>query len=207
MTKSKIIKSTLLNIDSSNREQYAKNICSSDGKVLPLNPLTLSYNTVTINYPNHNLSSGDNIVVQNIEGESKTLINSFYLVNNFNYFIIVYNNNNININYKDYVETLYINIELVGSQLSSNIINNICFNNLFGIKQSLIANDIPLFSLDILQKFTTDIFGSYDNYVDVLNQNCLFVKLPYAYIDNTNNYFQVNQIFKILDKLKDAKSR
>ena len=195
MSKNKITKSTLLNIDSSYRNEFAKNICSFDGKVLPFNPLNLSYNTVTVNYPNHNLSLGDNIIIQNVEGESKTLINSLYLVNNFNYFIIVYNNNNININYKNYMDTLYINIQLVGSQLSDNIINNICFNNLFGIKQSLIANDIPSTSLNILETFSTDIFGSYD--LDILNRNCLFIKLPYTYIDNTNNYYQVNQIFKI----------
>jgi len=195
MSKNKVIKSTILNIDSSYRNLYAKNICSSNGKVLPLNPLTLSYNTVTINYPNHNLSSGDNIVIQNVEGESKTLINSFYLVNNFNYLIIVYNNTNININYKNYVDSLYINIQLVGSQLSNNIINNICFNSLLGIKQSLNTNDIPLSKLSNLNKFSTDIFGSYD--IDMLNQNCLFIELPYEYINNTSNYIQVNQIFKI----------
>jgi hypothetical protein len=195
MTKNKVINSTLLNIDSSYREQYAKNICSSNGKILPQNPLNISYNTITFNYPNHNLSSSDNIVVQNVEGESKTLINSFYLVNNFKYCIIVYNNNNINVNYKDYAEALYINIQIVGSQLSDNIINNVCFNSLYGIKQSLIADDISSSSLNNLQTFATDIFGSYD--INILNQNCLFIELPNDYIDNTNNYIQVNQIFKI----------
>ena len=147
MTKSKIVKSTLLNIDSSYRELYAKNICSSDGKVLPLNPITISYNNIIINYPNHNLLIGDNIVIQNVEGESKTLIDSYYLINNFNYLVINYGSNNINVNYKNYVNSLYINMQLVGSQLSSNIINNICFNSLFGIKQVYLANDIPSSSL------------------------------------------------------------
>jgi hypothetical protein len=109
----KIIKNTLLNIDSSYREKYAKNICSSDGKVLPLNPILISYNTISINYPNHNLNIGDNIVIQNVIGDTKTLINSIYLINNFKYFVIVYNDNNININYKDYIDVLYINIQLI----------------------------------------------------------------------------------------------
>jgi hypothetical protein len=195
MTKSKVVKSTLLNIDSSYREIYAKNICSSDGKVLPVNPLTLSYNMVTINYPNHNLSLGDNIVIQNVEGESKTLIDSYYLINNFNYLVINYGNNNINVNYKEYVNSLYINMQLVGSQLSSNIIDNICFNSLFGIKQVYLANEIPSSSLTNLRQFAIDIFGSYD--IDILNQNCLFIELPYLYINPNNNYVVVNQIFKI----------
>ena len=195
MTKNKITKSTLLIIDSSYRDLYAKNICSSDGKVLPQNPINISYNTVTVNYPNHNLSLGDSIVVQNIEGEYKTLINSFYLVNNFNYLIINYRNNNINVNYKDYVDNLYVNIQIIGSQLSDNIINNICFNSLFGIKQTFIADDIPQSSLSTLQTFSTEVFGSYN--IDILNQNCLFIELPNQYINPSANYVQVNQIFKI----------
>lgn len=201
MTKTQIIKSTLLNIDSSYREQYPKNICSSDTQVLPLNPLILTYNTITINYPNHNLSINDNIVIQNVEGESKTLINSFYLINNFEYFIIVYNNNNININYKDYTDSLFINIELIGSQLSENIINNIFFNSLFGIKQTLISNDIALSSLIKIQSFAKDILNIDDiTSIDgkaLINQTCLFISLPSQFIDSNNSYYQVNQIFKI----------
>lgn len=192
MTKSKVIKSTLLNIDSSYRDLYAKNICSSNGKVLPSNPLSISYNTITIKYPNHNLLPNDNIVIQNVEGESKTLINSFYLVNNFNYLVINYGNNNINKNYED---SLYVNIQLIGTQLSENIINNICFNSLYGIKKVLIANDIKPTKLTSLQTFATDIFGSYN--LDILNKNCLFVELPNDYINPKANYYQVNQIFKI----------
>jgi hypothetical protein len=195
MTKSKVVKTTLLNIDSSYRELYAKNICSSDGKILPQDPLSISYDIVTINYPNHNLSLGDNIVIQNVEGESKTLIDSYYLINNFNYLVINYNNNNINNNYKEYVNSLYINIQLVGSQLSNNIINNICFNSLFGIKQVYLANDIPLYSLNNLNQFAIDIFGSFD--INLLNNNCLFIELPNIYINPNNNYVVINQIFKI----------
>ena len=195
MPKNKVVKSTLLNIDSSYREQYAKNICSSDVKILPINPLTISYNMVTINYPNHNLSIGDNIVIQNVDGESKTLIDCYYLINNFNYLVINYNNNNINVNYKEYVNSLFINIQLIGSQLSNNIINNICFNSLFGIKQVYLANDILSSSLNYLKQFAIEVFGSYD--INILNKNCLFIELPDIYINPNNNYVVVNQIFKI----------
>ena len=200
MSKTKITKSTLLNIDSSYRDLYPKNICSSDNKILPLNPISITYKTITINYPNHNLSIDDNIVIQNVEGESKTLINSFYLINNFEYYIIVYNNNNISINYKDFVDTLYINIQLGGSQISDNIINNICFNSLFGIKKSLIAKDIPTSSLAQIQNFASTILNidiATTDGINYLNQNCLFISLPYKYIDLSNNYYQVDQIFKI----------
>jgi len=195
MSKNKIIKSTLLNIDSSYRTLYAKNICSSNSKILPLNPLTLSNNIVTVNYPNHPFVIGDNIVIQNVEGESKNLIDSFYLVNNFKYVIIVYNTNNIHINYKDYIDALYINIQIIGTQSSDNIINNIYFNNMVGIKQCLLANDIPQSSLNNIKTFSMDKFNSFD--LDVLNKACLFVELPNIHVDNINNYIKIDQIFKI----------
>ena len=88
MTKNKVIKTTLLNIDSSYRDLYAKNICSSNGKILPLNPLYVSYNSITINYPNHNLQIGDNIVIENVIGYCKIISNEFYLIKNFKYVLI-----------------------------------------------------------------------------------------------------------------------
>ena len=85
-------KSTLLNIDSSYRNLYPKNIYKSDGKSLPLNPLNFKENSniITVNYPNHWLNNGDRIIVQNVNGIDKIVSNSFYLLNKFKYMLIVF---------------------------------------------------------------------------------------------------------------------
>jgi hypothetical protein len=57
-------KVSLINIDSTFRENIPKNIYSSNVTYLPQDPLTFSSNSslIRINYPNHNLSVGDNIM-------------------------------------------------------------------------------------------------------------------------------------------------
>lgn len=96
MKKNKIFKSTLLNIDSTYRNLYPKNICKSDSILLPTYPFnfTQDSNILSINYPNHMLQTGDTVIIQNVEGLSRTLINSFYLINNFRYFIVDFRNTN-----------------------------------------------------------------------------------------------------------------
>ena len=199
MSKNIILKSTLLNIDSSFRNLYPKNIYASNGKILPSNPLTLTQNSniVSINYPSHSLSNGDNIIIQNVEGISNRLINSFHLVNNFKYVIIIYNDNTnmINSNYKSFTNSLYINIEIIGNQTESNSLNNIAFNSLTGIKQSLLANDISSDYLSTITNFAIEQFGSFN--INILNSKCLFFELPYEYYNNNANSIIVNQVFKI----------
>ena len=127
----KVIKSTLLNIDSSFRNITPKNICTSNNKLLPPNPFTLTTgsNFVTVNYPNHNMLVNDNIVIQNVNGISKILTNYFFLINDFKYMMILFLDNMISTNYKTYTkDNLYALIEIVGTQTSDNIINNITFN-------------------------------------------------------------------------------
>ncbi len=200
MSKNKILKTSLLNIDSTFRSLYPKNICKSDNKILPKDPLSLTKNSniLTIYYPNHNLISGDNIVIQNVEGISKTLVNSFILVNNFKYLIILFDENNpnmIEIDYKNNVESLYINIEIIGEQTENNLISNIPFNSIVGIKKTIIASDIPLNYLTIIEQLSIKIFNSFN--IDVLNKYFLFIELPTSYINKTNDYVILNQVFKI----------
>ena len=219
MSKKKFIKTTLLNIDSSYRNITPKNIVKSDGKILPDNPLTFTRGspTVAINYPNHSLNVGDYITIQNVTGITKTLVNSFILINNFKYLIIVLFDPNLNqlsenqINYDfllktgqtneippdytTYTDDLYINIELVGSQTESNLINNINLNSLIGIKKCLLSSDIPANNIDITKAATKTLFGL-DNLNDI-NPYTLFVELPISYINELNDYYKLNQIFKI----------
>jgi len=107
MNINKIIKSTILNVDSSTRVTAPKYIYKSDGKILPPDPLYFTQGTseIKITYPNHQLLSGDNIIIQNVIGPSKILFNSFYLFNNFNYLVINYMNHNI--------QTILINYILI----------------------------------------------------------------------------------------------
>ena len=189
-------KVTLLNIDSSYRNIYPKHIYKSNNNILPNNPLyfTLNSNIVKINYPNHNLLQGDNLIIQNVYGIEKILSNCIYLINNFKYAMIYFENNLINIDYKNFIDDLYINIELYGIQNENNLINNIPFNYLLGIKKILIANDISDENFNLLNNISLDLFNSFDKLI--LNKNCLFFELPNIYISNIN-YYNINQIFKI----------
>lgn len=195
----KIIKSTLINVDSTYRNIYPKHIYKSDGRILDSNPLifTKDSNIIKINYNNHGLKNGDLIIMQNVTGISKTIVNSFYLLNKFKYMIIIFNDNMIDSNYKDYIDRLNINIELYGEQTIKNMINNIPLNSILGIKKVLNANDIPLLSLSnsTIDKIITPIFNDYN--IDILNKNVIFIELPLEYINENQPILQINQVFKL----------
>ncbi len=225
MSKNKFIKTTLLNIDSAYRNISPKNIVKSDGKILPTNPMTFTKgsSTVLINYPNHNLNVGDNITIQNVVGRTKNLVNSFILINNFKYLIIVLFDSNLNqlqslssqsdiqayynftlqtgqtneipSDYKNYTDELFINIELMGSQTESNLIKNINLNSILGIKKCMLASDIPSNNIEIIKNSINTIFGVSD--LNIINPYTLFVELPIPYINESSSYYILNQIFKI----------
>jgi hypothetical protein len=200
----KIQKSTLLNIDSMFRNLYPKNIYSTNGMTLPTDPFifTKGSSIININYPGHNLSTGDNIVIQNVNGISKLLINSIYLINNFNYYVIIFGNNMINIDYKNNVGELYVTID-AGNMTDANIFNNICFNDIVGYKQIFVGSaDIPQRFLNAIYPTIQSIVGSNiitntSTFTNYINSNCLFVKLPTNYINTGVDYYQIKQIFKI----------
>ena len=202
MSQTKIIKTSLINIDSSFRSIYPKNICSSNGQNLPSNPITFTTgsNVIKFNYPNHKLETGDNITVQNTEGIVKTIINSVYLFKNFKYAIFVFDSNNININYKNYVNNIFCNIELVGEQLENNSMDNIKINDILGIKKCLIASkDLQstiLTSLVAVPALATILSSTTALVTSNLDSKCLLIELPLEYNGN-NDYYQVNQVFKI----------
>jgi hypothetical protein len=202
MSKNKILKSTLLNIDSSFRNLYPKNICRTDNQILPANPLILTKqsNIATFNYPNHGLQVGDNIVIQNIEGITKTLINTLYLINNFKYLIIYFENHGIPVNYKLTTDELYINIEISGSQTESNMIQNIPLNSILGIKKCLTYGDIPDTYSEVITSYITFlnmVFSTTENKTKWLNENLLFIELPNEYITTQEPIIYLKQVFKI----------
>ena len=202
MSINKIIKSTILNVDSSRRITSPKYIYKSDGKVLPNDPLyfTKDSNNIKIYYPNHQLSVGDNIIIQNVQGSTKILSNAFYLFNNFNYLIINYQNNNIPSNYNKYINSILIDVTLYGDNNISNMINNIPVNSFIGINQIYLYSDI-----------STSIPTNINNYLKKFNTNdLLFIKLDFSYLstsiqqvdiinqlDDISEQIVLNQAFKI----------
>ena len=175
MNINKIIKSTILNVDSSTRVTAPKYIYKSDGKFLPNDPLYFYQNNseIKISYPNHQLLPGDNIIIQNVQGPSKILYNSFYLFNNFNYLVINYQNHNIPSNYKKYTNQIYININLYGDTNIDNIISNIPLNSFIGIQQVYIYTDI-----------INSIPSNIANYLQTFSTNdLLFIKLDFNYLN------------------------
>lgn len=210
-------KVTLLNIDSLNRNIYPKHIFTSNNNVLPLNPLQFKKDNdiVTINYPNHNLKNNDKIIIQNVDGETRIIGNTCYLLNNFKYLIIILKNHNINLNYKKYTDSLYINLELYGDQKLDNIINNIPLNSILGLKKILLSDEIPISQVplgaadqsiqeEVNKVFTTDFLQIIDTLQDlenlsktIVSQNYLFVELPYLYSNQNAVFVSLKQVFKI----------
>ena len=197
---SKIQTTTLVNIDSAFRNIIPKNICTSNNTFLPLNPFIINNNnTIIINYPNHNLQVNDNIVIKNTKGFNKILINEFYLINNFNYLLInLLESNLINL---DNMNLLPINISIFGKFTETNFFNNIPFNSIIGIKNCIIGNNIKQISDDnkLLDTFKTILKSSLNTLTinNYLDKYCLFIELPTIYINTTNDYYQIQQIFNI----------
>ncbi len=206
MSKNKFTISSILNIDSSFRNKNPKNIFKSDNRYLPNNPLGFSKgsNIVTINYPLHGLEQNDNIIIQNVEGINKILVDSVYLIDGFRYMVILIDNQ-IPSTYKTYADELFINIEIVGTQTEQNYISNIPFNYLVGYKKCLLANDIPSDYLSTFKNLSLLLFNSFD--ISTINKYCLFVELPFKYMiqqvlngtdktDATINYEMIQGMFQ-----------
>ena len=191
--------STILNIDSSLRNIYPKHICTNKYNVLPPNPFYMMQNIINITYPNHNFNINDNIIIENVEGYSKIISNEFYLINNFKYLMIhLIDDNMIDINYNNYTKSLYINIDIYGTMIESIFFNNIPFNTFIGIKKSIIANDIPTIYFNNVINIICSILNiSHHNALDYINKYCIFIELPYEYLNYNLLYYSINQTFII----------
>jgi hypothetical protein len=197
--KNKFTISSILNIDSLFRNKNPKNIFKSDNRYLPNNPLNFSKSStiVTLNYPFHGLTQDDNIIIQNVEGINKILIDSVYLINDFRYMVILIDNQ-IPSNYKTYTDDLFINIEIVGLQTEKNYISNMPFNYIVGYKKCLIANDIPSDYLVTFKDLSMLLFNSFD--LNIINKYCLFVELPFKYIiQNVSSDLSNNSINRTIN--------
>jgi len=207
--KEETMKISLLNVDSSYRNSEPKNIIDSNTNILPNDPIQTFQGSsiIKINYPNHSLEEGDNIVINNVSSIKKTLSNSFFLYNKLN-FLMIRVDHKIPQNYKDFIEELTININLL-SKLDSNLdessrfYGNIPINMLLGIKKILTLTDLlEIYSnaninlLNTLYQSVYDRFNDINSPVDIYN-NFIFIELDFTYASNSSELYQIEHLYEI----------
>jgi hypothetical protein len=204
------VKISLLNVDSNYRDTQPKNINEANTVFLPDNPIITKKgsNLLKFNYPNHNLNIGDFITITNVESINKTILNSLFLFNSFNYLIINIDHN-IPKDYKLYIDNLEIEIKLL-TELESNIdadtkfYGSIPINMLIGLKKITTYQDILdenlNMSTNILEKLKSLIAPNIDTILqdDYIYNNFLFVKLDFNFISNSNlELYKINHVYNI----------
>ena len=186
-------KTKLLNIDSFYRNKIPKNIYKSENIFLSNNPIqtTKNSNIISIYYPNHNFTINDNIIIQNVEGSTRTLINCLYFFVNYSYVFIQYNNHNIPLNYLDHIDNYKISIILLNNN-NITTYGNIPINAIIGIHNiylpSLIDNLYPILP-EILSVFNVSNVSELDN-------NFILIELPFSYTQNSELYYVSSDVFK-----------
>ena len=140
------LKVSLLNVDSRFRNKIPKNIIDSESKFLEKNPIHVTKDSyeIKVNYKNHNLKVGDQIIIKNVKNNDIKLRNSIYLNIGFNYFLIKIENHNLKPEYND---NFKLNI-IVDDTINTNdrMIGNIPLNSIIGIHSIYILqeNDINI---------------------------------------------------------------
>jgi len=189
-------KISLVNIDSTFRDKNPKNIYSTNVTYLPPDPLTFSNNSsiITINYPNHNLSINDNIIIQNVQASYYVLSGGLYLFQSYSYLFINLKHN-INLNYLNLSNKLKIDI----SALNSTSLENIYFYGNMPVNAILGTFEINLPSvIDQITPINVAIL----NYFNVtsasqLDSNYLLIKLPFNYFSNKDQILEITDFYKI----------
>jgi len=191
----KILKTTLLNIDSRYRNKTPKTIYTSNLKSLPLNPITVFSDSylVKINFPKHKLNIGDRIVIHNIIGNTKTLTSNCYFFDQFNYLIVYFPNHQITNNYLTYINEFYTILDSKDDITNLQFYENIPINSIYGLKKIIISSDIT--------NIPTNLISELNITNDELEKNYFFIKLPYDFTisdrTSSSSLYTLNQIFKI----------
>jgi ribosomal protein S17 len=186
MSKNIVLKSSLLNIDSSFRTIEPKYIYKTDNIKLPSNPLyfTEGSNEIKIHYPNNTFNVGDSIIIQNVVGDSMILFNAFFLITQFNYLVIEYGDLNKVLKYKQYTDAIFVNIVIYDLYNLPNMIENIPINSFIGYQQVYLASDINYIPQIIKDTFT-DL------------TRLLFIKLPNNYNTSGDAITKIEQSFTV----------
>lgn len=211
------VKISLLNIDSNYRRKSPKNIYESTSNFLPQDPILTKEgsNEIKINYPNHNLSIGDLIVISGVSSIDQVLSNSFYLYNGFNYLIIKIPNHNIPSNYTDYVDEIKADINLsvpinTTSDPLTQFYGSIPINMLIGPKVLLTLQDViddsnlrvtqeSISNLvdDIISNLNLEVLDNVQTFFEQVYKDFLFVKLDFNFIYQTTGLYKINDSYNI----------
>ena len=193
-------KVSLLNIDSRNRNKTPKNIIDSQPIYLENNPLYLTKNSsiVKIKYNNHNLNTGDEIILRNVVNTEYIYNKNLYLLSGFDYLIVNYNNHNL-IKNDNYTYKIKItNYEQL--QYNDRLIGNIPINAIIGIHSIYILNNGN--DNNINNNNINKILDNLNITRQELNANYFFIKLPFIYSnENKINTSDVFNIFHNIDKI------
>lgn len=193
-------KVSLLNIDSRNRNKTPKNIIDSQPIYLDNNPLYLTKNSsiVKIKYNNHNLNTGDEIILRNVVNTEYIYNKNLYLLSGFDYLIVNYNNHNL-IKNDNYTYKIKItNYEQL--QYNDRLIGNIPINAIIGIHSIYILNsgNDSNINNDNINKMLDNLNITRQE----LNTNYFFIKLPFIYSnENKINTSDVFNTFHNIDKI------
>lgn len=202
--KNEKFKVSLLNVDSKDRNLIPKNFTKNNNFILSNNPIETKINDskIKIYYPNHEFIVGDLITINDVTPLTKSLSSSFFLYNNLNYLIILLEDHNIPVNYKDYIDEIFINIDLI-SDPEEFFYKTIPVNMLLTLKKINTYNEV-------LTTYLTQGKGSLAALTAVLqlelnNRNIsksifecfIFVELEFTFLNSSLNLFKIEDVFKI----------
>lgn len=189
-------KSQLLNIDSRFRNTMPKNVYKTE-KIsnLPNNAIYTTKNSdiIKINYPNHNLSIGDSIILQNVLGNHKILSNNIYLFDHYSLMFIYFPDHKISRDFINYYDDYKISIEIINDIGLETTYSNIPVNMISQIYNitlpSIIDKTTPLIP-DVYKLFNT-------NNIKELDKDYIVIELPFNFVAQEGYYYCLPDVFKI----------
>jgi hypothetical protein len=192
------LKISLLNVDSRFRNKIPKNIIDSNSKFLENNPIyvTKDSNEIKINYNNHDLKLGDQIILKNIKNNDIKLRNAVYLNISFNYFLIKVENHSLLSNYNN---NFKLNL-IIDDKIDNNdrMIGNIPLNSIIGIHNIYILKENN--DENISDDMIDNLISNLDITKERLIKDYIFIKLPFNY--SNENKLNNNTEFKEFENIK-----
>ena len=195
------LKVSLLNIDSRFRNKIPKNIIDSDAKFLDKNPIYVTKDSYEIKvfYKNHNLKTGERIILKNVKNNDIKLRNAIYLNIGFDYFLINVENHLL---LSEYNNSFKINL-IIDDKIIINdrMIGNIPLNSIIGIHNIYILKETN--DENINDDMIDNLIDKLSITKDRLIKDYIFIKLPYNYtnenkLNNNIDFKEFQNIEKII---------
>ena len=184
-------KITYLSIDSSQRNKSPGNVIKSNLTSLPSDPITVytDSNSVRINFPSHNFSIGDKIMIQNVEGKTSRLLSASYLTNGFDYMFFKFSSHGLDANYLTYQTNFQVKIELLEDlSTSDRKIDNMPFNSFLGIKDAYLPSTVS--------GIPAALYAALGITSGTAETDYFFIKLPFNFISGSSVH-TVTQLLKV----------